>query len=64
MIESGNGRFEPSRSRLVKKVSMLIMIGAAFCAQASLAQFNLAGSWAQRQHEDRGERGGGPQIGD
>ena len=48
----------------MKKMSMIIMVGAALCAEPTLAQFNLAGSWAQRQHEDQGERGGGPRIGD
>ena len=36
---------------------MVIVAGAALCAEPSLAQFNLAGTWAQLVHEDQGERG-------
>lgn len=48
----------------MKITSMVIVVGAALCAERSLAQFNLAGTWAQLVHEDQGERGGGPRIGD
>ena len=43
---------------------MVMVVGAALCAESSLAQFNLAGSWTQRVHEDQVERGPGPRIGD
>ena len=41
----------------------LILLASTFCAP-SFAQFDLSGTWGQRMHEDAGERGGGPMIGD
>ena len=42
-------------------LAAILAVGAALPAAA---QFDLAGEWAQRQHEDGAERGQGPPLGD
>jgi len=46
------------------KSTYLILLAAAVVAAPAFAQFDLAGEWGQRQHEDGAERGQGPPIGD
>ena len=45
------------------QTTYLILLAVLLAAPA-LAQFDLAGEWGQRQHEDGAERGQGPPIGD
>lgn len=49
---------------MIRPASLMIGVGAALLVAQANAQFNMAGTWAQRMHEDAGERGGGPSIGD
>ena len=44
--------------------TLLAVILAALPAVPLAAQFDMAGEWAQRQHEDGAERGQGPPLGD
>lgn len=44
-------------------VALAVLLGTAFAMPAA-ADIDLAGSWGQLMHEDRGERGPGPDIGD
>jgi hypothetical protein len=40
--------------------SGLVVVMTAVASRSALAQVELAGSWAARNHEDALERGGGP----
>jgi cyclase len=47
----------------MKRISLAILT-AGLLAVPAFAQFDLAGEWGQRQHEDGPERGQGPPLGD
>jgi hypothetical protein len=49
---------------MTNRLNVLLVIAAALACFPAWAQMDLAGTWAQRMHEDAGERGGGPAIGD
>lgn len=45
-------------------LSIAALLAGAFVATSAYAQSDIVGEWGQRQHEDSGERGGGPDIGE
>jgi len=46
------------------KSSIRCIVALAFTLAPLSAQMDLSGEWGQKMHEESGERGGGPEIGD
>jgi len=50
---------------MMKRVRSALLCGALLAMSTpAMAQVDLAGEWAARQHEDAPERGGGPEVGE
>jgi hypothetical protein len=45
-------------------LTLAVFIFMGMTSRPALAQVDLSGSWGQKEHEDRPERGPGPEIGD
>ena len=47
-----------------RQSSFILLLALGLIAPMAVAQMDLAGTWTQRMHEDLGERGQGPDMGD
>ncbi len=48
----------------VNKMKAAILLSLLILSPQVFAQVDIVGPWGTRQHEDRAERGGGPEVGD